>query len=127
MMQIRRNMMGVIAQMAQGESLPVGWHKLELTNSSAITLGGELATFCSNNIPSCFIATGIVLNDYSDTAPESGSPYTFVWLGDGSSSRFFRYNNGVPNGDGRQLTNTYACKIPQGTKIIVYYHDSLTE
>lgn len=109
-----------------GNKLPEGWHEMQIMNPSAISLGSELATLLENNLPNCLFAVGVVLDEYSDTLPENSSSYTFTWTGTGTGSRFQRYYNGV-NVDNRTLTETYACKIAQGTKILIFYHEPLTD
>ena len=122
MMEMRFRMM---AAMGGGNRLPEGWHEMQIINPSAITLGGQLATLLENTLPNCLFAVGVVLDEYSDTLPENSSVFTFTWTGTGAGSRFQRYYNGV-SVDARTITDTYACKIAQGTKILIFYHDPLT-
>lgn len=111
--------------MGGGISLPDGWHMETIINPTAITLGNGLADLLTANIQNCSDAYGFVLNEYTDSFPENSTVTVFQWNESATDSKFSRYYNGF-NSDGRTMTNTYACKIPQGAKIIVFWHDPLT-
>ena len=120
MMEMRFRMMAMMG--GGGMQLPTGWHFMQITNPTDITLGNGLANLCANNIPSCQYAIGVVDYDYSQGAPSgNGVAIDFTWLNGVSGSYYHRTVNSAYDNATRPMTDAYLCNIPQGKTIAVLY------
>ena len=91
MMYLGKNAVG-IAKLKDG--IGNNWNSMQITNSTAIRLGNELANWLQTALPKCTIAIGILNYDWSNGTPTTtGIVYEFFWIGRAESSSFLRVLN----------------------------------
>lgn len=120
-MDIRREMMGVIAGMASGDLLPTGWKKTTIVyTDSGITKADALATFLSNSLPNCKYAFGTLNRDMT-IAPTHNTVTAFMWSYNNASCSTYQRARNATYQPISNWTSTYDVIVETGATFTVIY------
>ena len=119
MMSLRRQMMGVIAKMAQSGNLPSGYVAKTISITTAITNAKQLADLLESELSGFSYAEGFTDRDWATTPATNNYLCNFIWSGSTSSpSVWMRYRNNTYNYNSI-WTSSYDLNVDANSNILV--------